>query len=142
MRESDVQVYRENAERPPRSLIEHLAGNCRPWPALPAGLVLAISLMPVLRADGIGDTSAWLAIAVAGGLTLSCALAIAAGFCSLVPQAVWLAGAFWALSLLRQGLLPSWYEWVLYPGLVAVLAMIGIQIWRIITGRFVPTVVD
>lgn len=128
-------------ERAPQGFSESLLVNCRPQPAIPAvfafALLVALPLLSVVPGEPVAG---WVAGAVVVGLVLSCALAVAAGHCSLVPQLAWLLLAAWALSLPGAALMPGWVLAFLYLGLAVAAAMVGYQLWRIRTRRFVPTV--
>lgn len=138
----------EPAGRPPRGLLETVTANCRPQPAIPAVLVLLLSvIIPVLGqgpgAPPAGADGSLLMLLVPVGLLASCGLAIAAGFCSLFPQAVWILIAGWALKFtVPGGPLPGYNAWVLRAGMAAAGVMLLVQLWRIATGRFVPTIQD
>jgi hypothetical protein len=131
------------ATRSPANWQEALIANCRPQPAIPAALIgmLALSFAVILRDPQTGlPATGVAAIFVSLGIGTSCGLAIAAGFCSLVPQAIWLALAFWGLRLTASGTLPAYNTYVLTAGMVAVVIMFAVQVWRIKTRRFVPSI--
>ncbi len=135
----------DNAElRAPETLRETLLANFKPQPAIPALFFLLISIVvPVMsRVSGSvpGDEGSILLLLIPVGIVVSCALAVAAGFCSLFPQISWIAMATWALKFTQSGPLPSYNRWVLLAGIVFAGAMIILQIWRVRTGRFQPTV--
>ncbi|RMF96126.1 MAG: hypothetical protein D6727_09075 [Gammaproteobacteria bacterium] len=120
--------------------------NARPQPAIPSLLVFLLTLMSALSAAAPGSvpdptelSAAWLLVPL--GFALSCGLAIAAGFCSVFPQLAWIALGAWALRFVAPaGPLPAYNRWVLGAGLVVCVLMLGLQIWRVATGRFVPTI--
>ena len=130
-------------ERAPAGLVEHVLANFRPQPAIPAVLVFMLSVMiPVLSqapggATGSDSVFMWL---VPLGIVASCGLAIAAGFCSLFPQLIWIAAAVWAMKFTDHGPLPGYNRYVLMVGIVAAAVMLVVQVWRVLTGRFVPTI--
>ncbi len=131
------------ATRPPANWQEALIVNCRPQPAIPAVLIgmLALSFAVILRDPQSGlPATGVAAVYVSLGLGPSCGLAIAAGCCSLAPQAIWLALAFWGLNLTASGMLPAYNTYVLTAGMVAVVIMFVVQVWRIKTRRFVPSI--
>ncbi len=135
----------DNAElRAPETLRETLLANFKPQPAIPALFVLLISVVvPVMsRVPGAapGDEGSMLLLLIPVGIVVSCALAIAAGFCSLFPQISWIAMATWALKFTQSGPLPSYNRLILLAGIVLVGVIIILQIWRVQTGRFQPTV--
>jgi hypothetical protein len=78
--------------------------------------------------------------AVAAGIVCSCALAIAAGFCSLFPQVAWLALVGFVLARSDFALLPNLHQVLLVAGSALVVAMVFYQIWRVRTGKFLPTI--
>lgn len=125
--------------RPPQTLTEQILANTRPQPAIPA--VLALMLMVLLPAMSAGaGVSAWHVWLLPVGVLVSAGLAVAAGFCSLAPQLIWLLLSLWGLTLVGRTELPVWHETIFYLAAIAVSAMFFIQLWRIITRRFVPTI--
>jgi len=130
----------KNIGRSPVSLIEKVVANTRPWPAAPAVLVLLLCFIALpMSGDSVSADLNLRSLAIAAGLVISCGLAIAAGFCSLTPPIVWLVGA---LALGASGQLPPWHSGLIYLGTAFAVGMIGFQLWRIYTGRFIPTVID
>lgn len=134
-------------DRPPANLRERLLAHCRPQPAIPAVIVFFLGvLLPVLSQDpqtgaAPGDAAdLWLNLLVTGGIVASCALAVAAGFCSVFPQAAWFALAVWCLSLPGAALFPAYVRGLLYLGMAVAAGMLVCQAWRVRTGRFVPTI--
>jgi hypothetical protein len=130
--------------RSPSTFLETLIANCRPQPAIPALLVLLLTLM---FANSIGTQSAgteanWLDWVVIGGIIASCGLAIAAGFCSLFPPLAWIAVVNLASGIIERGPGAPISYWVLLVCTVAAGLMILVQVWRVRTGRFVPTMGD
>ncbi len=127
--------------REPQSLLEHITANIRPQPAIPAVAVMFLFvLLPALSAQGAGsDWQFWL---VPAGLVASAGLAVAAGFCSLAPHAVWVLLGVWSGNLLARADFPGWVFAVLYLCLGVTAAMFFMQLWRIRTRRFVPTIRD
>jgi hypothetical protein len=126
--------------RAPRTPLEILTANCRPQPAIPALLVLLLcSLLagPAVQA-GSASFAAW---GLTVGLLASCGLAIAAGFCSLFPTLAWigLAGLLFRSSV---AVLALHSRVALGAGMLAAAAMTLVQVWRVKTGRFVPTISD
>jgi len=134
----------QRADRPPRTALEHIVANCRPQPAIPA--VLSCLLLVLLPAMSVlpqpGVYSAWMAWLIPLGTVVSCGLAVAAGFCSLAPQFFWIVLAGWGLSLVERAQLPEIHRIVLLLGITAALLMVGVQLWRIVTHRFVPTLTE
>ncbi len=130
--------------RTPRGPIEQAFANCRPRPAIPAIAALFLTvLLPVMSAVPTpGEAATWQLVLVPVGTVLSCVLAVSAGFCSLAPPALWLLGAGWALSLIGRAGLPDWQAGIVYACMAVAGAMIVVQLWRICTGRFIPTVTD
>lgn len=141
---SDSDASTTPTDRLPATAMEHVTGNLRPQPAIPAVIVLLLTVIfSVLAHDPAAtESSAWLWLAPVG-IVASCGLAIAAGFCSFVPQLAWIVLAFWAARFAVDGgpLHPA-NRWVLIAGIAAAVAMIGVQFWRVRTGRFVPTIRD
>ncbi|MEO7385924.1 MAG: hypothetical protein ABIX37_03185, partial [Gammaproteobacteria bacterium] len=126
--------------RPPQTLLETITANIRPQPAIPAVLVLMISGLFAGAAVQAGGSSfaAW---ALTGGLVVSCGLAVAAGFCSVFPTIAWigLAGLIFGVN---AGRFASHTRAALVAGLVGAGVMTLLQVWRVRTGRFVPTITD
>jgi hypothetical protein len=132
------------AFRAPETLIETLLANFKPQPAIPALIVLIFSILaPVMLTDPgatTGDNgSVWLLL-IPVGIVISCGLAVAAGFCSLFPPFAWTAIAVWALKFTQSGPLPGYNRMVLLAGIVIAAAMVVVQIWRVRTSRFRPTI--
>ena len=134
----------EMTGREPHGWFEHVVANCRPQPAIPAVLVFfLLVLLPMMSASPVvDDLSTWRLWLIPAGVVVSCGLAIAAGFCSLAPPIIWIVFAAWGLSLAGRAGLPVFHTTVFYLGMAVAAVMILIQIWRIRTRRFVPTVID
>jgi hypothetical protein len=135
------------AGRPPAGPVETVTANFRPQPAIPAVLVFVLAvLFPVLAQDPRAEPGtvidSWLAWLVPAGIVASCGLAIAAGFCSLFPQAVWIALAAWGLGFTTDGPLPAYNAWLFIAGIAVCAVMFGVQVYRVATGQFVPTIRD
>lgn len=134
--------------RAPKGWLETAIANCRPQPAIPALLVLLLSvLLPLTSqtpADApSADTASPLLLLVPVGILVSCGLAIAAGFCSLFPTAAWIGLGFWVLRFAQpDGPLPAYNVYVIGAGMLAAATMFLGQLWRIRTHRFVPTIRD
>ncbi len=130
--------------RAPETFGEALLANFKPHPAIPALIVLIVStLVPAMSfAPGAvaGEGGSVLLLLIPAGIVVSCGLAVAAGFCSLFPQLAWILVAMWALKFTQSGPLPGYNRMVLLAGIFAAAAMFIIQIWRVLTGRFQPTV--
>lgn len=126
--------------RAPRTPLEILTANSRPQPAIPAVLVLLLCGLFAGSAvqAGSGSFAAW---GLTIGLLASCGLAIAAGFCSVFPTLVWigLAGLLFRSSF---PVLALHSRAALLAGALAAAVMTGVQIWRVRTGRFLPTLAD
>ncbi len=126
--------------RAPRTPLEILTANSRPQPAIPAVLVLLLCGLFAGSAvqAGSGSFAAW---GLTIGLLASCGLAIAAGFCSVFPTLVWigLAGLLFRSSF---PVLALHSRAALLAGALAAAVMTGVQLWRVRTGRFVPTLPD
>ncbi len=133
--------------RPPQTPLETFTAHCRPQPAIPAVMtMLMLVVFPAMTAVSTvaqgGDPAGWMQWLIPLGIVTSSGLAVAAGFCSLFPHASWLLLAGWALSLLRRAGVDEWQVLLLYAGVAAVIGMAGVQLWRIRTRRFVPTIED
>jgi len=132
------------AFRNPETLIETLLANIKPQPAIPALIVLVISILaPAMLTDPGATTGAEgsaLLLLIPVGIVISCGLAVAAGFCSLFPPLAWIAIAVWAFKFTQSGPLPGYNRMVLLAGIVVAAAMVVVQIWRVRTGRFQPTI--
>ncbi|MAF83956.1 MAG: hypothetical protein CL797_07640 [Chromatiales bacterium] len=130
--------------RAPQTPGETLLANFRPQPAIPALVVFMLSvLVPAMSAGqnavaGSGGSVFLLLIPV--GIVVSCGLAVAAGFCSLFPQGAWIALAVWSLKFTQQGPLPGYNYIVILAGIFILAVMFVVQVWRVQTGRFQPTI--
>ena len=126
--------------RSPRTPLEIITANSRWQPAIPAILVLLLCGLFAGSAVKAGGASfaAW---GLTAGLLASCGLAIAAGFCSVFPTLAWigLAGLLFKSSV--AALAPH-SRVALGAGMVAAAVMTLVQVWRVRTGRFVPTISD
>lgn len=128
------------ATRPPRTTLEKLTANSRPQPAIPAVLVLMICGLfagAAVKAGG-GSFAAW---GLTAGLLASCGLAVAAGFCSVFPTLAWI-GLAWLLLGATAPALALHTQVALVAGTIAAAAMTLVQVWRVRTGRFVPTIAE
>lgn len=135
------------AGRPPRTAWERVTANARPQPAIPAVFVLLIAvLMPLMSVDPQAPAGfvigGWRSILAAVGIVAGAGLAIAAGFCSVFPQLAFIAFAAWLLDFTRDGPLAAWHAGLLWAGIAAAGAMFVFQLYRVATGRFVPTLTD
>jgi hypothetical protein len=128
--------------RPAQAGLEAVLANCRPQPALPAVLVFMLTLLLAMSAARNAGDPGWISWLVPLGVLVSAGLAVGAGFCSLFPQAAWLLLAVWGLPSLTAGGPPPVTLYVVYLGMAAVVVMFVGQLWRIATGRFVPTIAD
>ncbi len=132
--------------RAPEGWLETITANCRPQPAIPAVLVFMLSIMtPIFSLDPNSTpdhgNASWLWLLVPLGIASSCALAIAAGFCSLFPQGIWILLASWALKFTAAGgPLPAYNSYVFWAGIIACTLMLGWQIHRVRAGKFVPSI--
>lgn len=128
------------ATRPPRTTLEKLTANSRPQPAIPAVLVLMICGLFAGAAvkAGSGSLAAW---GLTAGLLASCGLAVAAGFCSVFPTLAWI-GLAWLLLGAAAPDLALHTRVALGAGTIAAAAMTLVQVWRVRTGRFVPTITE
>jgi hypothetical protein len=136
---NDIDPEREFRE--PEGLLETLTANSRPQPAIPAMIVLLLTIMlPVMSFDAAATEASWTQWLIPLGLLASCGLAIAAGFCSFFPHVVWILVAAWAMKFTVSGPLPGYNRYVLIMGIVAAAIMLAVQVWRVRTRRFVPTI--
>ncbi len=132
--------------RPPQGWLETITANCRPQPAIPAVLVLLLSIMaPMFSLDPNTtpdhSNASWVWLLVPAGILASCGLAIAAGFCSLFPQGIWIVLATWALKFTQAGgPLPAYNAYFFWAGIAACALMLGWQIHRVRSGQFIPTI--
>jgi hypothetical protein len=120
-------------------MLRTLLCHCRPQPAIPALLLLMVTLMMALPAANRPQASTLLAWVVPLGLLGSAGLALAAGFCSFFPPLAWLVVAGLASASLRAVAAPS-IEPALWAGVAIAVVGLGIQAWRVATRRFVPTI--
>ncbi len=127
--------------REPQTAVEHVTANVRPQPAIPAVMVMFLFVfLPALSAQaGISDWQLWL---VPAGVVASAGLAVAAGFCSLAPHVIWCLLAAWSNNVLARAEFPVWIHAVVYLCLTITAVMFFVQLWRIRTRRFVPTIRD
>ena len=133
----------EPAVRAPEGFVETLTANFRPQPAIPAMIVLLITIMfPVVGHDpsSAAVQGSWTQLLIPFGLLVSCGLAIAAGFCSFFPHLVWILVATWALKFTATGALPAYNRYVLFAGMASTVIMLIVQVWRVRTGAFTPTI--
>ncbi len=134
------------AVRAPETLRENLLANFKPQPAIPALFVFVLCIFVSTlshdpsAASGTSNGGSIFLLLIPAGIIVSCGLAVAAGFCSLFPQLAWIALATWALKLTQSGPWPAYNRWVLLVGIVIAVAMIFVQIWRVQTGKFQPTI--
>lgn len=126
--------------RPPRTRFEVITANSRPQPAIPAVLVLMLCALLTGAAVQAGSASA-VAWVLTLGVVASCALAVAAGFCSVFPTLAWI-GLAWLLFGPRVPALALHTQLALGAGTLAAVVMTLVQVWRVRTGRFVPTITD
>ncbi len=129
--------------RPPANWQETLLANFRPQPAIPAVLVIMLAFSFAVMTQGPQPSAAGFSISallITLGILASAGLAIAAGFCSLFPQLSWVLLALWGLRLTAVGTLADYNYYVLLFGMFAVALMFFVQVWRVKTGRFVPSI--
>ena len=89
-----------------------------------------------------GDSGVVIRIMLPAGIVVSCGLAVAAGFCSLFPQIAWLALALVSLPALERAQVPGYVSLLMVAGMLAAVVMLFVQLWRVRTARFVPTIRD
>jgi hypothetical protein len=87
---------------------------------------------------GSGSLAAW---GLTAGLLASCGLAVAAGFCSVFPTLAWI-GLAWLLLGSAAPELALHTRVALGAGTFAAAAMTLVQVWRVRTGRFAPTITE
>lgn len=121
--------------------LDTVLAHCRPQPAIPALLVLVVTLMIALPASGPSQPGALITWGVPLGLVASAGLALAAGFCSFFPPAAWLAIAWLAAGTLTPASVPAAEPAHWLASGVCLIAF-AIQGWRVATRRFVPSVED
>ncbi|HJP39568.1 MAG: hypothetical protein QF483_05445 [Gammaproteobacteria bacterium] len=130
--------------RAPQTAGETLMANFKPQPAMPALIVFVLSvLLPAMSAGQnavAGDGGSVFLLFIPVGIIVSCGLAIAAGFCSLFPQGAWIALAVWSLEFMQAESLPGYNRIVLLAGIFIVAVMFVVQVWRVKTGKFQPTI--
>jgi len=128
--------------REPQGLFEQITANSRPKPAIPALFAtFAFVLFPIsTMLTQSTEPASWQLWLVPLGLVASCALAIGAGLCSVAPPAIWILCAIWILSLIERVGLPMAHSYITFAGIAASAITIVVQIWRIRTGRFTPTI--
>jgi len=111
---------------------------------MPALIVFVLSvLLPAMSAGQnavAGDGGSVFLLFIPVGIIVSCGLAIAAGFCSLFPQGAWIALAVWSLEFMQAESLPGYNRIVLLAGIFIVAVMFVVQVWRVKTGKFQPTI--
>lgn len=130
----------DTAGRPPRGAVESIVANCRPQPAIPAVLVFFLAVLLPMATAGGEAAPGWHDWLIPVGIVASCGLAMAAGFCSFFPQAVWLVLAGWAYRIAEAAGLPAYNRYLLAAGMLSAVVMLVVQAWRVQTRRFVPTV--
>jgi hypothetical protein len=121
---------------PPLTVI---AAHLRPQPAIPAVFVLLLTGLLVRIAAGQSEPGMLLAWGIPLGLIASAGLALAAGFCSFFPPLAWLCLA-WLGSGPLESLPITAARAGLGVGTAVAIAALAIQAWRVITGRFTPTI--
>ena len=139
-RQSDRGDAAESRGREPAGLVETVLANCRPQPAIPALLVLFLTIVIAVFTYAPDTERSILALLIPAGIVVSCGLSIAAGFCSFFPPLGWLVVAWWALKFTVSGPLPAYNRYVLLASMAAAAIMLGVQGWRVATRRFIPTV--
>ncbi len=113
--------------------------HLRPQPAIPSVFVLLLTSVLARMAMGPAESGLLMTWGVPLGLIASAGLALAAGFCSFFPPLIWLALAWWGPLAVPNPKIPSLVITMWIATAVAVAAL-GIQAWRVSTGRFKPTI--
>lgn len=120
--------------------LESLLANCRPQPAIPAVLVLLLTLMLATTSAGTVEAGLLVTWGIPLGILASCGLAVASGFCSFFPPLVWIALAWFGLGIISRTPAATAGSVAVYAGMLIALAMLVLQAWRVRTGRFTPTI--
>lgn len=120
-------------------MLATVLAHLRPQPAIPALLLLVLTLMIALPAANQAAPGMLIAWGVPLGLLGSAGLALAAGFCSFFPPLAWLTIA-WLGSASLLAIDTPLIDSALWLGTAVALAAIGVQSWRVATQRFVPTI--
>ena len=127
--------------RPPQGWQETLTANCRPQPAIPSVLVFFISVvLPIVVFGVTAESTSVFVYLIPLGILVSAGLAVASGFCSLFPQSFWILLGLWGEDLAMRGSIPVYNVWAFRIGVIAMVIMIGVQMWRVRTGKFVPMI--
>ncbi len=127
--------------RDPKGWRENLLANIRPPAAIPAVFVFILFvLLPLVSQSGGANEGSMLGWVVTAGIVVSCGLAVAAGYCSFVPHISWLLLAAYGLRFHSRGLLSDANFWLLSIGVLVVLLMFFVQIWRVQNGKFSPKI--
>jgi hypothetical protein len=71
---------------------------------------------------------------------LSGGLAMVAGFCSVLPQVIWIVLSGWCLTLPESAALPAFNQLLIIVGVLLAIAMFVYQVWRVRTDQFTPTI--
>lgn len=126
--------------RAPRGFLETLLANCRPQPAIPAVLVLLLTLMLAMASAGTVEAGLLVTWGIPVGVLIACGLAVASGFCSFFPPLIWIALAWFGLGSVSRTPAATAGSFAVYAGTFAAVAMLVLQAWRVHTGRFKPTI--
>ena len=120
-------------------MLQVVAAHCRPQPAIPAVFVLLLTWFLTRLALGSPEPGALATWGIPLGLVASAGLALAAGFCSFFPPIAWL-GLVWLGSVVTNGPVTGTRSIALWIGTALAVAALGIQAWRVASGRFTPTI--
>ncbi len=128
------------AGRLPETMGEAVAAHLRPRPALPAILVMfgAVYLPVLIGMEPSGGSPS--ALFIAAGIVTSALLAGAAGLCSFMPPALWFGLAWWCRATVLGESLADYHLALLVIGQAAMVGVFFVQVWRVATGRFAPTI--
>lgn len=126
--------------RTPVTPLETLLANCRPQPAIPAVLVLLLTLMLAMTSAGAAKAGLFVTWGIPVGILAACGLAVASGFCSFFPPLIWIALAWFGLGIIGRTPAATAGSFAVYAGTFAAVAMLVLQAWRVRTGRFKPTI--
>jgi hypothetical protein len=122
------------------SFRDRLLAHWRPQPAIPAVLVLLLTLMMAMSTARSGQTSVLMLWLIPAGVLASCGLAVAAGFCSFFPQSVWILLVVLQGQVLRAVPGNQWNDLAMKTGIALAVGGLVLQAWRVRTGKFVPTI--
>jgi hypothetical protein len=121
------------------SLLQRILAHLRPQPAIPAVFVLLLTSVLARVAMGAPEPGLLMTWGVPLGLLASAGLALAAGFCSFFPPLIWLLLAWWGPLAAANPKIP-WLPVALWIATAVACAALLIQAFRVVTGKFKPTI--